>query len=230
MIEKHAAFRILTVITTPKLADKATGVLAGFGIPVEYRLAAEGTATSEIMDVLGLGSIDKTVLFSTMPKAVARDALKKLRTELKLGTVNSGIAFTVPLTGMNNFMIRMLEDIENKQQGQEQRKGGFLMSDTKYSVIAAIINRGYSNELMEAARQAGASGGSVLKSRRIADEAVCNKWGLGAQDEKELVLIVAGEDTKLEIMKSISEHCGVHSEARGIVLSLPIEDAIGLSE
>ncbi len=230
MNEKHAAFRILAVITTPKLADKATGVLASTGIPVEYRMAAEGTATSEIMDVLGLGSIDKTVLFSMLPKSLSRDVLKKLRTELKLGSVNSGIAFTVPLTGMNNFIIHMLQDIENNQPVQEQKKGGFLMSDTKYSAIVAIINRGYSNDLMEAARQAGASGGSVLKSRRIASQEACAKWGLGVQDEKEMVLIVADVESKLEIMKKISESCGLHSEAKGIVMSLPIEDAIGLGE
>ncbi len=230
MIEKHAAFRMITVITTPKLADKATKVLADEGVPVEYRLAATGTAPNEVMDVLGLGSVDKTILISMIPKSFSKDILVKLHDEMKIKSANSGIAFVISLTGMNNRMIRMLTDLDSESDRQEQRKEGSIMSDTKYSVIAAIINRGYSNELMDAAREAGASGGSVINSRRIAAEAVCNKWGLGGQEEKEIVLIVACNDNKVEIMKKITEKCGVNSEANGMVISVPIEDVIGLEK
>lgn len=226
MMAKHEGFDILSVITTPKLADRATQILAGEGIAIEYRLAAVGTATSEIMDVLGLGSIDKVILFSLLPKSKCGEMMNKMSKALVLHAVNSGIAFTVPLTGMNSLMLRMLTDIDGSN---EERKEETAMPDTKYSVIASIINRGYSNELMDAAREAGASGGTVVNSRRIAEEALCSKWGLGAQEEKEIVLIVANAEKKVDIMKKISEKCGAHSEAKGVVFSLAIEEVIGLS-
>ena len=102
------------------------------------------------------------------------------------------------------------------------------MSDSKYSIIAVNVNRGYSNEVMDAAREAGASGGSVINSRKIADEAVCNKWGLGNQEEKVIVIIVADDGRKVDIMKKISEKCGLNSDAKGMVFSIPIDEVEGL--
>ncbi len=224
MIEKHAPFRILTLITTPKLADKATALLSKNGITVEHRMSAVGTATNEILDIIGLGSIDKIILFSIMPKLLSREILKKMSKELLLGSENTGIAFTVPLTGMNNVMVKMLEDVDNK----DSRKEITTMSDSKHSLIIANVNRGYSNEVMDAAREAGASGGSVINSRLIANEAVYNKWGLGGQDEKEIILIVADTENKINIMKKISEKYGVHSDAKGLVFSVAIDDVAGL--
>ncbi len=228
MIEKNAAFRLMLLITTPKAADKAADVLRAEGIPVEYRIAAVGTATSEIMDMLGLGGIDKTVIFSMISKAKAGEILKKLSVELKFRTANSGIAFTIPLSGASNLMLRMLDNQDTEQTGQ--RKENTAVVDVKYTMIAAIINRGYSNDVMDAARSAGASGGSVINSRQIADEAVSNKWGLGGHEEKEIVLIAADSEKKVAIMSAITEKCGIQSKANGIVLSVPIDDIIGIEK
>ena len=102
--EKVPSFRLMILITTPKLAEKAMEVFKKGAVPIQYRLNAEGTASSEIMDVLGLGSIDKRVLVSVMPKRFSDVMLEKLDSELRLNTVNSGIAFTIPRTGAKNMM------------------------------------------------------------------------------------------------------------------------------
>ncbi len=223
MIEKNAAYRTLVVITTPKLADKAVKVFSAEGIPLQYRLSAAGTATSEIMDILGLGSIDKSILFGAMPRAQARQVLNRLSKKLRFGSTNSGIAFTIPLTGMNGTMLKMLQDIDDTQTGKEEK----TMSERRYSMIVASVNRGYSAMAMDAAREAGASGGSLLNGRRIASEAVCAKWRLGGQEEKEILLIVASEENKTEIMKKINEKCGIGSEARGMIFCVPIDEVAG---
>ncbi len=223
---KKAAYRILMLITTPKQVEKTMEVFGSEKITLKYQMSAEGTATSEIMDTLGLGSTEKTVVFSMMPKNVASDVLRSLSSILKFGKVNSGIAFTVPLDGTTKLVSRMLEKME---QDHENGKEEITMSDSKYSVIAAIVDRGYSTEVMTAAREAGASGGSVIHSRRIADGNVSSLFGFSVKEEKEIVLIVATEESRAEIMAKISERCGIHSEAKGAVLSLPIESVVGLS-
>ena len=81
---------------------------------------------------------------------------------------------------------------------------------------------------MEAAREAGAGGGTVLHSRHIGNEAINEFWGFSVQEEKEIVLILSDVDKKVEIMKKISESCGMNSEAQGIVMSLPIDSVIGV--
>ena len=54
--------------------------------------------------------------------------------------------------------------------------------------------------------------------------------GAEMAEEKDIVLIVADSETKLAIMQAISEKCGIQTEAKGIVYSLPIDNVIGLAE
>ena len=223
---KKAAYRILMLITTPKQVERTMEVFGSEKITLKYQMSAEGTATSEIMDTLGLGSTEKTVVFSIMPRNVATDVLGRLQEILKFGKVNSGIAFTIPLEGATKLVSRILEKMEQEHgNGKEE----ITMSDIKHSVIAAIVDRGYSTEVMTAAREAGASGGSVIHSRHISDGNVSNLFGFSANEDKEIVLIVATEESRAAIMSKIGERCGIHSEAKGAVISLPIESVVGLS-
>lgn len=230
-MEKHEntpSFQMLVLITNPKLADKATRIFRRSTLPVQYRLNAEGTASSEVMDMLGLGSIDKCILMSTVPRKLGDAMLHKLRVELHLGAVNSGIAFTISLTGLNKQLMRMLTKTDEENTSHNTRKVGNIMSDTKYALIVATVNIGYSGDVMDAAREAGASGGTVIHSRWIGNQEAAVSWGLSMQEEKEIVLILSDTDKKVEIMSAISEKCGMRSEAKGIVLSLPIDAVMGL--
>ena len=104
------------------------------------------------------------------------------------------------------------------------------MSNNKYEMIAAIVNQGYSENVMVAARAAGASGGTVIHSRSVGNEAISGAWGFAVEDEREIVLIVAESENKLNIMQAISDACGIKSDAKGVVVSLPIEDVIGIAD
>ncbi|MBQ8893944.1 MAG: hypothetical protein IJ043_05995 [Clostridia bacterium] len=221
---KANAYQLLMLIATPKLADKAAEMFLKSALPIQYRLNAKGTASSEIMDTLGLGSIDKCVLLSTVPQAFGQAMLKQLHSKLRLDAVNSGIAFTIPLTGASNLMLRMMEQTAEETNGKDES----TMAENNYALIAAIVNRGFSNEVMDAARAAGAGGGTVLHSRSIGDEKATGFWGLSVQEGKEIVLILADHESKKQIMTAIGEKCGMHSEAKGVVLSLPIDSVMGI--
>ena len=92
-------YQMLVLIATPKLADKAADMFLQSNLPLQFRTNAEGTASSEIMDTLGFGSVDKCVLMSYVPQQLGKQMLSMLHTRLRLDAVNSGIAFTVSLTG-----------------------------------------------------------------------------------------------------------------------------------
>ena len=81
---------------------------------------------------------------------------------------------------------------------------------------------------MEVVRAQGVKGGTVIRSRRIGNKEATSFWGLSVQDEKEIVLILVESSNKVDLMKCIGEKCGMHSEAQGIVLSLPIDSVVGI--
>ncbi|MBQ2756582.1 MAG: hypothetical protein IJF27_07900 [Oscillospiraceae bacterium] len=227
--DNKCVLRIMVLISGQKLGERATEMFDEEDIPIHYHLHGRGTAPSEIMDILGLGSSDKSILVCVLTKTRADEMLIKLRRELKIGTTNSGIVFTLPLTGVSSFVMRMAAHSAEENSGEEG-KDGKTMSERKYSIVAVIVDQGYSEEVMEVARKAGAGGGTVINSRAIADETAMDVWNINFQEEKEIVVIAAANDTKLEIMQAITEKFGINSDAKGITLALPIDNIIGLSD
>lgn len=225
MEKKKMALQALLMITTPKLADKAAKMFQKEKMPLQYRFNAEGTAPSEIMDMLGLGSVDKCVLISIMQKQHTDDILKKLRASLQMNAVNSGIAFTIPLNGVSNLILRLLSQ-NGEGDDKPTGKDGTSMAETKHALITAVVNRGFSGDVMNAARSAGAMGGTVVHSRQMGNLEATAMWG--ADEEKEIVMILADAESRVAIMSAISEQCGMHSEAKGLVMSMPIDSVTGI--
>lgn len=226
--EKAAPLRMLVLITTPKLSEKAAQLFRQSALPMQYEWNAVGTAPSEMIDILGLGSPDKSILFTVLPQESAADMMQKLKKRLKLGAVDSGIAFTLPLTGANNLVVRMMAALQTGETQPLQRKDERTMAESRYSLVTVIVDQGYSEEVMDVARAAGAGGGTVVHGRRVGDEETMGFFGMSIQPEKEMILIVTENENKLAVMQAIGEKCGMHSEAKGLVVSLPIDTVIGL--
>ncbi len=222
------SYRLLVLIATPKLCDKAADMFLGENLPIQYRLNAEGTASSEIMDTLGFGSIDKGILISTVPKSYGEMLLKKLHKQLRLDAVNSGIAFTVPLTGACSILLKMMNGTAEKSGLPLNGKGENTMQENKYALVCAVVDRGFGSAVMNAARGAGANGGTIIHSRGIENEEASAFWGLSVQEEKELVIILADHEDKKNIMSAISENFGMHSKAKGLVISMPVDSVMGI--
>ena len=223
--EKKTAFRFLMLIAAQTYIRKAEEIFNREKLTFKYRFHGEGTASSEILDMLGLGNIDKYILVSPMPKQTADRLLKKLHKECSLSTAGSGIGFTIPLNGANNrFLQQIIKDCAEDIKESED----VSMADMKNVLITAIVNRGFSAKVMESARSAGARGGTVIHSRQISPEDAAGYFGSQVQEEKEIVLIISDVEDKVAIMRAVNENCGITSEAQGILMSMPIDSVIGL--
>lgn len=226
---KKISLRMLFLIATPKLANKAANLFKEGNVPLQYLFYAQGTASSEIMDTFGLGSIDKTVLMSMIPKLFADKLLKKMRKELHLGMPNTGVAFTVAISGASARTIKMLESLPPEESQETLRKEENEVTENEYNMILVIVNQGFSEEVMDAARPAGASGGTAFHCRRVGNEEAMKFWGISVQQEKEIVLILVKKESKLPIMQAIAQKCGMQTEANGMVLSLPVDGVEGMN-
>ncbi|MCI8814099.1 MAG: transposase [Lachnospiraceae bacterium] len=227
---KKPAFRMLFLIATPKLVHKGIDLFKKDNIPVQYIFHGQGTASSEIMDTLGLSGEEKNILITMLPKTFADSLLIKLQKQLHLGMPNSGVAFTLILSGCNGRIIGLIENLHPEEKQKFLGRYDSEMIENEYDLIVAIVNQGFSEEVMEAARPMGASGGTVFHSRRIGNEDAMQFWGIRIQQEREVVLILAQKEKKLPIMQAICQQCGMQSEAHGIVLSLPVDGIIGLND
>ena len=222
--------RVLLLITTPKLAQKAAALLDGCHVPLQYQFHGQGTASSEILETLGLGNTEKILVLCALPRFLANELLRRLRKELRLGvSTNSGIAVTLPINGGSGRLVRQLEALGPTPDNTiPPERSHVTMSECNYVMILTIVDQGFSDDVMSAARSAGATGGTVFNSRRLSGQETMQFWGLRVQEEREIVAILAEAERKVAIMQAISQACGIHSQAHGTVLSLPVDQALGL--
>ena len=102
--------------------------------------------------------------------------------------------------------------------------------DKKYEAIFCVVNAGFSDNVMAAARKAGAGGGTILKGRGAAPREAEEIFKITIQPEKEIVMILVGADIKDRVLRAIYDDAGLGSAGQGIAFSLPIERAVGLSD
>ncbi len=226
--QKKMAFQMLFLITTTKLVNKAVALFEEGRVPMQYHFRAQGTASSEVMNMLGLDGGEKNMIMSMMPKVFADEMLKKLHKKLHLGMPNTGIAFTVPLSSGSAHLIKLIENLQPESSKTFMERDEYEMAECEYNMIMAVVDQGFSEEVMDAARPMGASGGTVFHSRRVGSGEAVKFWGINVQQEREVVLIIARKEDKLQIMQAIGKKCGMQSEAHGIVLSLPVDGITGL--
>ena len=228
---RSGEFQMVVLIVSAKLADKAIQLFQKENVPIQYQFQANGTASSEIVAMLGLGNVGKTVFLSMMPKDFAWEVMEKLKKGLRLVRSNSGIVFSLPLSSSSNRLLKIMGKLPDNKKSMLpaiREKDVRRMADSKYALILVIVDQGFCDDVMEAARPSGALGGTVFNSRRLVNEETMKLWGISIHPEREIIAIVAEESNRLPIMKAVGEQCGVHSDAKGVLLSLPVDYAIGL--
>ncbi len=97
------------------------------------------------------------------------------------------------------------------------------MSENQFELILCIVNAGYSQNVMDAARQAGARGGTILRGRGSANPEAEEFFNITIQPDKEVVLILVSSSIKDDVLKAVYKNSGLSTEGQGIAFSLPVE-------
>jgi hypothetical protein len=197
-----------------------------------------GTASSEILDLLGVGASEKAVVFCLEQDVMVSILIREVNRGLGLFNPGTGIAFAIPLSGINKPILQVFKDsihkhisgkAELKKEKQKEPDREKRMSDEKeFDLIMIIVNQGYSDELMALAKDAGATGGTIINARGLTHKGPVKFFGISVQDEKEIITILAQREKKVAIMHAVSKTYGITSKAKGIVFSLPAENVTGL--
>lgn len=104
------------------------------------------------------------------------------------------------------------------------------MADRKFYSIFAIVNHGYADEVMTAAKVAGARGGTIISGRGTSSKQAETLYQIMVHPEKDIVLIVANAAKKDEILHAIYKELGFNSAAQGVTFALPVDEVVGIVE
>ncbi len=199
-------------------------------VSVIYDTLGNGTAHEKTLSLLGIEKNEKAVLVSLVTYPTLKKILRGLALEMKIDLPDRGIAIAVPLSSVGGA--KTLEyfsagqDTDDLNDGADAPQNEEVEMQTVQELIVAIYEKGYTDFVMDAAREAGAGGGTTIRAKGTSAGAQ-KFFGLSLADEKEMLFIVTSTAKKKDIMKAIMQNAGMESKAHSLVFSLPVTDSAG---
>ena len=220
--------KLMVTIVDRGKGEKVAEICRGHHLYYHILCFGMGTANSEMLDYLGLGKTDKDFIITMGPQERLPIAAGDISQLMQLHKPGRGIVFTIPLSGISSLFSQMLLREEEREMDQDTAKHE-CGCGSKYELVVAIVNRGYTDKIMSAARSVGAMGGTIIDARGVGYEEAEKLLGVSIKAEKSIVCILCSRKEKHTIMEAINAEAGIKSEARGILLSLPVDDMMGLN-
>ena len=214
----------MITITGKNQGERFSSLFKTEQLPVMLLTLGAGTASSEMLDYFGMESREKIVIFTVVTQESWRRVKRQMEEKLNIDVPGTGISFIVPVSSVGGgkaFRYLLAGQAYIKEEETE-------LKNTEYELIIVISNYGYNNLVMDAAREAGAGGGTVVHSRGTGREKAEKFLGVTLAEEKEMTFIVTRSEKKNDIMKAIMEKAGLESKAKSILFSLPVTETTGL--
>lgn len=208
-------------ICDPRALDTLTGLCAELELPVSVVLHAHGTAVRSMLDILGIESNEKRVVLTIATQEKTRRLIDDQKRRLFIGVPGHGIVVSVPIKSIGGG--KTVAFLGGSQQPAKYTPE----LNYSYELIVAIANEGRTDLVMNAARSAGAAGGTVLHGKGTGSDKAEKFYSVSIAQEKEVILIVAKTEQKAGIMRAILEKAGPNTEAGTIVFSLPTSEVAG---
>ena len=195
-------------------------------VTLHLQCAGKGTATSEIMDILGLGSSEKDVVLSCAAASAAHRLLRLLDSDLRRSVKGSGLIFSLPVSGMSSLVANLNAYLAANIKAEEKEEAD--LERTENSLILITCSRGSTDDVMATARANGARGGTVVKARLAGLEDLEQAYNTELQEDREILAILVPTEHRGAIMEAVNSEHGLHSEAQTILCSLPVDDVVRL--
>ncbi len=196
------------------------------GVTFHYQCVGRGTASSELLDTFGFGTAERDVILSFAPESSMKHLQKGLSDIWRRSVKAKGIAVVLDLKAMSNMMMTA---VLAKSTGEAPDKdGGVKMEekDKQHHLILVAVDQGYTDDVMNTARAAGARGGTVIRARWAGTQSVEQFYGITLQGEKEIIAIIATEDNYVPIMEAVNREHGMKSKAHGIICSILADEVM----
>lgn len=179
-------------------------------------LMGRGTAANNILQLLGLGDTSKDIAYIIIENSKKTEIIEAIEKASEEKKAHFGVLFTLNL---GNF-VKAGPDISSQLQGElftkeDNDKGDDSMNT--YQMINVIVNKGYAEDAMAAARKAGAGGGTIIGARGTAREDDAAFFGMKIVPEKEMLMILVPTDKKDDILQAITSLSCFSEAGSGIV-------------
>ena len=100
--------------------------------------------------------------------------------------------------------------------------------ESNYNLIVTIVNKGWADEIVEASKNAGAEGGTIIYGRGTGIHEQRNFFGIVIEPEKEIVLTVVEKNKSKKVLDSIKTAGKLDQPGTGIAFVLDLQEVAGI--
>lgn len=212
---------LLSIVEIDK-GKKLIEKLKKLNISVHFRLSGLGTAPTEMMDIFGLGTKGKDIVVSLGAEDDIKDMMANFGTAFESHSKYGGLMIVLDITAASRVLTEILNFSENKNS---EKGNGTMKNEHHNNLIVISVNEGFSEDVMQVARKAGATGGTVIKGRLADIEQFAEFVNKQVDEDREILCILAPMKASKQIMEDVNREFGLSSPANGIVFAIPTEKA-----
>ncbi len=217
--------KFMVTITKREYAEIYLDFFRKHNVENVISLLCNGTASQSVLDILGIEKTEQ-IMFNAMIRCEQIPALvKDLRMEMDISAAGNGVVAFIPVDSFGGSS--SLKYFAGEQPIVKKEDDNMSNTDSKIVMIIALVDKGNTDLVMDAARSAGANGGTVLRAKGTGAK-IAKFFGVTISEEKELVHIIALRESRDAIMKAIMEKAGNNTDAHGVLFSLPVDNVVGL--
>lgn len=210
-------FSLLVVIVNYEYGTKVLNEAKKCGILGGTIVPAKGTINSKLLNFLEITDIRKEVVLMATSECIANEAIILLNEKFNFEKKGHGIAFIVPLSGIFGVSKYDCKQSTNKE-----------VEKTMYQAITTVVERGDAEIVIDAAKKAGARGGTIINARGSGIHETGKLFSIEIEPEKEVVLIISKADNTQNIVSSICNTLQIDKPAKGIMFVSDLSQAVGL--
>ena len=212
------SFKLFFSVVPHGKGEKLTRAAMESGCRGGTVLMGRGLAKTNLAAILGLGENSKDVIMMVVEKSACESVKNAIQTVTSKEKRHFGELFSVGV----DSLLKGGNIIENLNAADENMEEDIM--STQNEMITVIVNKGYADDVMAAARQAGAGGGTVINARGTAKETDERFFGMHIVSEKEMLVMVVPSDKKQAVISAIRELKCLKDPGMGIAYSGKVED------
>lgn len=218
MILEDRALSLFCVIVNFGEGSKVLKASKELGVTGGTFLLGKGTVKNSILNILGLDEVRKEILLMVIEESLEEALNDHLRERFHMDKPNHGITFSIPI---NHLAI-----LNGHEYISKPKMGG--ADDMKYEAIFTIVDKGRSDDVIEAAQSAGSTGGTVIHGRGAGSHDTAKLFNIEIEPEKDIVLILSESEKTEAIVNSIKDKLNIDEPGKGVIFVMDVNRTLGL--
>lgn len=222
MSEQKRIMMLLSIVERYK-GKKLIKTLDSKNIDTHFQCVGFGTAPTEMMDIFGLGSNDKDIIISLAAENAAKQLMADFGNNFSNYSEYGGLLMVLKPIAVNRLVCAILNHGTNETI--EQSEGASMKNEHDQNLIFIAVAEGYADNVMQTAKKAGATGGTIIRGRLDGVERFAELAQIDMSEEREIICILAPSTVSGKIMEDVNKEFGIASDAHGILCAVPVEKA-----